>query len=143
MQRHFFPPSIIFPLVIFATAVMVAFVLLSNTRLNFRCYTIHSVNQHLLRNRPGSDSCDLSRLLARKITKGIHSCKPASLNRPIHNTLVRTHTHTRTHARTHARTHTHTHTRFITLLSAFELFSCEHCPYLQQQMTIPSGHWSE
>ena len=24
--------------------------------------------------------CDLSRLLARKITKGIHSCKPASLN---------------------------------------------------------------
>ena len=28
--------------------------------------------------------CDLSRLLAQKITKGIHSCKPASLNRPIH-----------------------------------------------------------
>ena len=29
--------------------------------------------------------CDLSQLLARKITKGIHSCKPASLNRPILN----------------------------------------------------------
>ena len=27
--------------------------------------------------------CDLSRLLARKITKRIHSSKPASLNRPI------------------------------------------------------------
>ena len=27
--------------------------------------------------------CDLSRLLARKITKGNHSCKPASLNCPI------------------------------------------------------------
>ena len=29
--------------------------------------------------------CDLSRLLARKITKRIHSSKPASLNRPIIN----------------------------------------------------------
>ena len=27
--------------------------------------------------------CNLSQLCARKITKGIHSCKPASLNRPI------------------------------------------------------------
>ena len=27
--------------------------------------------------------CDLSRLVARKITKGIHSCKPAALNRQI------------------------------------------------------------
>ena len=37
------------------------------------------MNQRLLRNRPGSGRCGLSRLLARKITKG----KPASLNCPI------------------------------------------------------------
>ena len=44
---------------------------------------IHSAKQRLLRNRPGSDAAtsrDIS--VARKITKGIHSCKPASLNRP-------------------------------------------------------------
>ena len=53
---------------------------LQYSNFNFRCkFVIHS----LLRNRPGSGSCDLSRLLARKITKGIHSCKPASLNCPI------------------------------------------------------------
>ena len=40
MQRHFiFPPSIHFPQVIFATATLVAFVLLGNSRLNFHCYT--------------------------------------------------------------------------------------------------------
>ena len=44
---------------------------------------IHSVKQRLLRKRPGSGSCDLSRLLAQKIMKGVHSCKPASLNCPI------------------------------------------------------------
>ena len=41
------------------------------------------MNQPLLRNRPGSSSYDLSRLLARKIMNGIHSCKPALLNHPI------------------------------------------------------------
>ena len=41
------------------------------------------MNQCLLRNQPGSGSCDLSWLLARKIMKGIHSCKRALLNRPI------------------------------------------------------------
>ena len=40
---------------------------------------IHNVKQRLLRNRPGS----ALRPLARKITKRIHSSKPASLNRPI------------------------------------------------------------
>ena len=54
---------------------------------------IHSVKQRLLRNWPGSvqrplaTSCakdyNLSRLLARKSTKCIHSSKPASLHRPI------------------------------------------------------------
>ena len=48
---------------------------------------IHSVNQRLPRNRPGSGSCDLSRLLAQKITKGIHSCQPASLNCPIQTSI--------------------------------------------------------
>ena len=32
--------------------------------------------------------CDLSRLLARKITKRIHSSKPASLNRPVYKPVV-------------------------------------------------------
>ena len=40
---------------------------------------IHSVNQRLLRNWPGSGSRDLSRLLARKITKGVHSHVQTSL----------------------------------------------------------------
>ena len=58
---------------------------------HFYCFTIigstsiviHSVKQHLLRNQPRSGSCDLSRLLAWKITKGVHSCKPALLNCPM------------------------------------------------------------
>ena len=45
---------------------------------------MHSVNQRLLRNRPRSGSYDLSR----KITKGIHSCKPASLNCAIFTTII-------------------------------------------------------
>ena len=44
---------------------------------------IHSVNQHLLRNWPGSDSCDLSRLLVQKIVKDVQSRKPVSLNCPV------------------------------------------------------------
>ena len=67
--------------VIFANATVMAFLLLRSSWFNFHCYTQR--DQRLLRNRPGSGSYDLSRLLARKITKGIHSCKPASLNHPI------------------------------------------------------------
>ena len=63
-------------------ATTVAFVFLGNSKLKFHCYTQRE-KQRLPRNRPGSDSCNLSRLLARKITTGIHSCKPASLKRPI------------------------------------------------------------
>ena len=48
---------------------------------------IHSVKQRLLRNRL-EVRCDLSRLLSRKITKRIHSSKPASLNRLIGDQLV-------------------------------------------------------
>ena len=80
-QRHSFfthppPPS---P-VIFATATVVAVVLLRNSRFNFHFYTQHEVTPTQKSARKWR--CDLSRLLARKITKGIHSCKPASLNCP-------------------------------------------------------------
>ena len=44
---------------------------------------IHSVN-HAYSEIGPEVRCDLSRLLARKITKRIHSSKPASLNRPIY-----------------------------------------------------------
>ena len=69
-------------LVIFATSTVVAFVLLRNSRFNFYCYTQREATT------PTQESawkwrCGLLRLLARKITKGIHLCKPASLNRPI------------------------------------------------------------
>ena len=67
--------------VIFATATVAAFVLLHNSRFNFHCYTQREATptQKLARKW----CCNLSRLLAWKITKGIHSCKPALLNRPI------------------------------------------------------------
>ena len=81
MQRHFFPPSIPFPgyfLQLQQQWQMHCFSILGSTSI-----VIHSVKQHLLRNQTGSDSCDLLWLLAWKIAKGIHSCKPASLNRPI------------------------------------------------------------
>ena len=53
----------------------------SGATLGQTSIVIHSVNQRLLRSRPGSDSCDFFSfflpLLARKITKGIPSCTPA------------------------------------------------------------------
>ena len=54
-QRHFF--STLHPLspVIFATATVLAFVLLLNSRFNFPCYTRRRM-QRLLRYRPGSDA---------------------------------------------------------------------------------------
>ena len=68
--------------VILANAAVVAFILLRNSRFNFHC-SIHSMNQRLYRNQPRNGSCNLSRLLALKITKGIHTCKPVSLNCPL------------------------------------------------------------
>ena len=65
----------------FATETVVAFILLRNSRFNFHCYTQREATP--TRNSARKWRCDLSRLRARKITKGIHSCKPASLNRPI------------------------------------------------------------
>ena len=58
-----------------------AFVLLRNSRFNFHCYTQREATPTQKSAR--KCRCDLSQLLARKITKGIHSCKPASLNRSI------------------------------------------------------------
>ena len=76
MQRHFF--SILHHLSTFnsCSATVVVFVLLRNS--SSTAIVIHSVNKRLLRNRPGRGSCDLSQLLSRKITRGIHSCKPAA-----------------------------------------------------------------
>ena len=64
-QRLFFPTLHPLSTVIFATATVLAFVLLRNSRLT--SIVIHSVKQRL----------------SRKITKRIHSSKPTSLNRPI------------------------------------------------------------
>ena len=81
-QRLFF--STLHPLspVIFATATVVAFILLCNSWLDFHCYT----QRETMPTQKSAQKwhCDLSRLLAQKITNSIHLCKPASLNRPIH-----------------------------------------------------------
>ena len=67
--------------VILATATVVAFVLLHNSRFNFHCYTQREATptQKLARKW----RCDLLQHLVWKITKGIHLCKWASLNSPI------------------------------------------------------------
>ena len=81
MQRHFFPTFHPLSPVLFATATVVAFVLFRNYRFNFHCYTQREATP--THKSAQKWRCDLSRLLAQKITKGIHLCKPASLNRPI------------------------------------------------------------
>ena len=80
-QRHFFPTLHPLSPIIFATATVVAFVLFRNSRFSFHCYTQREATPTQKSARKWR--CDRSRLLARKITKSIHSCKPASLNRPI------------------------------------------------------------
>ena len=77
----FFPTLHPLSTVIFATATVVAFVLLRNSRFNFHSYTQREATPTQKSDRKWR--CDLLQLLARKITKGIHSCKPASLNSPI------------------------------------------------------------
>ena len=79
-QRHFFHPPSPFP-GNFCNTTVVAFVPLCNSRFNFHCYTQHEATP--TQKSAQKRRCDLSQLLAQKITKGIHSCKPASLNRPI------------------------------------------------------------
>ena len=77
--RHLFSTLRPLSTVIFATTTMVTFMLLRNSRFNFHCYTQRKATstQKSARKR----RCSLSRLLPRKITDGMHSCKPASLNR--------------------------------------------------------------
>ena len=53
--------STIFP----ANTTVLAFVLLCNSRLNKTSIFIHSMKQCLLRNQPGSGSCDISGLLSK------------------------------------------------------------------------------
>ena len=68
-------------MVIFATVTVLAFVLLCNSSFNFHCYTQREATPT---QKFGPEvRCDLLRLLCWKITKHIHSSKPASLNRPI------------------------------------------------------------
>ena len=70
MQRHFFCTLHPLSMVIFATATVLAFVLLRDSRFNFHCYTQREA-------MPTQKS-------ARKCTAtSIHSSKLASLNHPI------------------------------------------------------------
>ena len=80
-QRHFFPTLHPLSSVIFATAKVVAFVLLCNSVFNIHCYTQHEATS--TQKLAQKWCCNLSQLLAWKITKGIHSCKPASLDHPV------------------------------------------------------------
>ena len=83
MQKTLFPTLHPLSLIIFATATVVAFVLLRNSRFNFHCYSYTQCEATPTQKLAQKWRCNLSRLMVRKITKGIHSCKPASLNRPI------------------------------------------------------------
>ena len=76
----FFPTLHPLSLLIFATATVVAFVLLHNSRFNFHCYTQREATPTQKSARKWR--CNLLRHLVWKITKGIHLCKPASLNHP-------------------------------------------------------------
>ena len=77
----FFPTLHHLSTVIFATATVMAFVLLRNSRFNFHCYTQREATP--TQKSAWKWHCDLLQLLAWNITKGIHLCKPASLNHPI------------------------------------------------------------
>ena len=81
MQRHFFSTLHSLSMVIFATATILVFVLLRNSMLNFHCYTQHEATP--TQKSAQKWRCNLLWLLVWKITKSIHPCKPASLNRPI------------------------------------------------------------
>ena len=75
--------------VIFATATVVAFVQLHNFRFNFHCYRHCEATP--TQKSAWKWHCNLSQLLAQKITKGNHLCKPFSLNRPIGLVLLSVH----------------------------------------------------
>ena len=79
-DTFFSHPSFPFPSN-FCNSTVVAFVMLRNSRFNFHCYTQREATPTQKSARKWH--CNLSWLLVWKITKGIHSCKPASLNRLI------------------------------------------------------------
>ena len=76
----FFPTLHALSPVIFATATVVAFVLLRNSRFNLHYYTQHEATP--TQKSPQKWRCNLSQLLAWKITKSIHSCKTSFTELP-------------------------------------------------------------
>ena len=81
MQRHFFPTLHPLSTVIFATATVLAFVLLRDSRFNFHCYT----QCEAVPTKKSARKCAAtSRNFLCEITKYIHSSKPALLNHPKH-----------------------------------------------------------
>ena len=82
-KTHFPPTLHPLSLVIFASATVVSFVPLRNSRFNFHRYTQREATPTQKSARKWCCDRDPAWLLVQKITKGIHSCKPASQNRPI------------------------------------------------------------
>ena len=70
-QRHFFSTLYPLSLVIFATATVVAFLLLRNSRFNFHCYTQCEATS--TQKSAQKWRCDILRLV-QKITKGVDDC---------------------------------------------------------------------
>ena len=68
--------------VIFATATVLAFVLLRNSRFNFHCYTQREATP----TQKSARKCAATSrdFLRERLQNRIHSSKPASLNRPIY-----------------------------------------------------------
>ena len=88
-QIHIFPTLHPLSTVIFATATVLACTLrLRNSRFNFHCRQWYTAWSNAYSEIGPEVRCDLSRLLARKITKRIHSGKAASLNRPIYTASI-------------------------------------------------------
>ena len=73
MLRHFFSILHHLSTVIFANATIMVFLLLHNSMFNFHCHT--QCEEMPPQKSAQKWRCDLSQLLARKITKGIYSCK--------------------------------------------------------------------
>ena len=91
--------------------------------------------------------CDLSRLLSRKITKRIHSSKPASLNRPIHYTFLHYTPHTSSLHTTHFLTIHYTLPYYIlhTLFSHYNYilphYTTHFCQYTLHTSSLYTPHY--
>ena len=79
--KDFFHLPFPFHSIFFANATVLAFVLLCNSRFNIHC----DIQREAMPTQKSAQKWryNLSRLLAWKITKSIHLCKPASLNCPV------------------------------------------------------------